>query len=276
MESLTLVFLSPLFLAFMIWEYRKLRSECREDYSIREILCNFSLAGLHQGADLLATLLLMPFFIWLYQFRLFNIEPGIISFFFAFLLQDFFYYWFHRASHNVHWMWASHVAHHSSRRMNFTTAFRQSLTYPVSGMWLFWTPMMFIGFHPDFVVLIVALNLGFQFFVHTRMVKHLGWLEYIFNTPSHHRVHHARNPEYIDRNFAGVLIIWDKFFGTFVKEKDGISIDYGIPKQLDSWNPIVVTFHQWKTLLSLAFSLKRKTLRQRLLHLFGPPAYSDH
>ncbi len=135
--------------------------------------------------------------------------------------------------------------------------------------------MILIGFHPETVVLIVALNLGFQFFVHTRMVRNVGWLEHIFNTPSHHRVHHARNPEYIDRNFAGVLIVWDKIFGTFVQEKNDLVIDYGIPKPLDSWNPVTVTFHQWKTLLSQALSRKPKTFRQRLLHLFGPPAYSD-
>ncbi|MFL7026763.1 sterol desaturase family protein [Enterovibrio norvegicus] len=275
LESLTLLFLSPIFLICMILEYRALKRRHQADYSLKELICNFSLAGLHQGADVIATLLLMPFFLWLFQFRLFDITLTPITVFAVFVLQDFFYYWFHRASHHVHWLWASHVAHHSSENMNFTTAFRQSLTYPLSGMWLFWTPLMLIGFDPTFVVLVVALNLGFQFFVHTRIVGKLGWVEYIFNTPSHHRVHHARNQEYIDRNFAGVLIIWDKCFGTYVEERDDIHIDYGIPKPIHSWNPFVATFHQWKTLITLAFSRTPTPMNTRLQYLFGSPAFSD-
>ncbi|PKF49005.1 sterol desaturase, partial [Enterovibrio nigricans] len=220
-------------------------------------------------------LLLMPFFLWLYQFRLLDISLTPFAFVTLFILQDFFYYWFHRASHHIHWLWASHIAHHSSEKMNFTTAFRQSLTYPISGMWLFWTPLIVIGFPPSSVVLIVALNLGFQFFVHTRIVKKLEWIETIFNTPSHHRVHHARNPEYIDRNFAGVLIIWDKGFGTFVEEKPDVVIDYGIPKQVNSWNPFVATFHQWRTMLGLALSAKPTPLNVRFRYLFGTPKFAD-
>lgn len=274
-ESLTLLLLSPLFLLCMVMEYRLLRAKGKADYSAKELLCNFSLAALHQSSDLIATLLLMPLFLWLYQYRIFDISLTPLSLLAVFVLQDFFYYWFHRASHHIHWLWASHVAHHSSERMNFTTAFRQSLTYPVSGMWLFWTPSVLIGFPPKLVIFVVALNLGFQFFVHTQVIHKLGLLEYLFNTPSHHRVHHAKNPQYIDRNFAGVLIIWDKLFGTFVPEQDGVTIDYGIPKPINSWNPLVATFHQWKTMLSHAFGAGPVPFRTRLRYLFGPPKIAD-
>ncbi|SKA66981.1 sterol desaturase family protein [Enterovibrio nigricans] len=274
-EALTLLLLAPLFFICMVVEYRILKKRGDSDYSLKEVVCNFSLAGFHQAADLIATLLLMPFFLWLYQFRLLDISLTPFAFVTLFILQDFFYYWFHRASHHIHWLWASHIAHHSSEKMNFTTAFRQSLTYPISGMWLFWTPLIVIGFPPSSVVLIVALNLGFQFFVHTRIVKKLEWIETIFNTPSHHRVHHARNPEYIDRNFAGVLIIWDKGFGTFVEEKPDVVIDYGIPKQVNSWNPFVATFHQWRTMLGLALSAKPTPLNVRFRYLFGTPKFAD-
>ena len=125
-------------------------------------------------------------------------------------------------------MWASRVVHHSSERLNLSTAFRQSLTYPVSGMWLFWLPLAWIGFEPTAIVAVVAINLGFQFFVHTQAIGKLGWLEKVFNTPSHHRVHHARNAKYIDRNYAGVLIVWDKLFGTYVEEDDAVPCEYGI------------------------------------------------
>ncbi|WP_028021495.1 sterol desaturase family protein [Enterovibrio calviensis] len=274
-ESLTLVLLAPIFFICMVLEYRLLRKRGDNDYSLKELLCNFSLAGLHQASDIIATLLLMPFFLWLYQFRVFDISLTPLSIIIVFILQDFFYYWFHRASHHVHWLWASHISHHSSERMNFTTAFRQSLTYPLSGMWLFWTPLMLLGYPPTFVVVVVALNLGFQFFVHTRMVGKLGWVEHIFNTPSHHRVHHARNPEYIDRNFAGVLIVWDKLFGTFVEERNDIKIDYGIPHAVNSWNPFVATFHQWRTLFRLALSPTKTPLSKRMAYLFGSPKISD-
>ncbi|WP_325895302.1 sterol desaturase family protein [Grimontia sp. NTOU-MAR1] len=275
-ESLTLLFFAPIFLLCMILEFRILKRQGDKDYSPKELICNFSLAGLHQGADVIATLLLMPFFLWLFQFRLFDIGLTPLTLFTVVILQDFFYYWFHRASHHIHWLWVSHIAHHSSERMNFTTAFRQSLTYPISGMWLFWTPLILIGFPPNLVILVVALNLGFQFFVHTRVVSKLGWIEKVFNTPSHHRVHHARNPEYIDRNFAGVLIIWDKIFGTFVEERKDIDIDYGIPKPINSWNPFVATFHQWKTMLSLALSRSNVSFKTRISYLFGAPEIADN
>jgi sterol desaturase/sphingolipid hydroxylase (fatty acid hydroxylase superfamily) len=160
-----------------------------------------------------------------------------------FVAQDFLYYFFHRAHHRVRWMWCSHVVHHSSERLNLSTAFRQSLTYPLSGMWLFWLPLAWLGFGPDWVILIVGLNLAFQFFVHTEVVGKLGVLELVFNTPSHHRVHHGKNPQYIDRNYAGVLIIWDKLFGTFVEEQE--APQYGIVRQVKSHNPITLTFHEW-------------------------------
>ncbi|MCG2837224.1 sterol desaturase family protein [Photobacterium sp. WH77] len=271
MEVLILLAISPLFFISMLWEYRRLRQEGSQDYNWKELACNLTLAGLHQSADLIATLLLMPFFLWLYQYRLFDIQMSLATVALAFLLQDFCYYWFHRASHHINWLWASHIVHHSSQHMNFTTAFRQSLTYPVSGMWIFWLPLILIGYPPATVVLVVSVNLGFQFFVHTRVIKRLGWLEHIFNTPSHHRVHHARNPEYIDKNFAGVLILWDKLFGTFVPENDSTIIRYGVREDVTGWRPLQATFDHWQHIFSRALA-PNQSLKSRLYCLFGPPA----
>ncbi|MFA0037672.1 sterol desaturase family protein [Vibrio chagasii] len=275
MESLILVFFAPAFGVCMLLELRYLRRKGQADYSPREVLCNLALAALHQSADLLATFLLMPFFLWLHQYRVCDITLSPLTVLAAFLLQDFLYYWFHRASHRINWLWASHVAHHSSPRMNFSTTFRQSLTYPISGMWLFWTPLIFVGFPPRLIIAVVAINLGFQFFVHTRVVKRLGWLEYVLNTPSHHRVHHAINPDYIDRNYAGVLIIWDRMFGTFTPERDGIMIGYGITEPVAPWEPLTVTFHRWKKMLSNVFTSEDASLSQRLWYIVGPPDYRD-
>ena len=267
--EIILLALSPIFLLCIGYEFIKHRAL----YDIKDSMANTALALIHQGADALSLLALMPLFYWLFELRLFEIELTPLTIVGAFLLQDFLYYWFHRASHHLHWLWAAHVVHHSSRIMNFSTAFRQSVMYPVVGMWMFWTPMMLLGFEPKVVLMVVACNLAFQFFVHTEIIKKLGWIEYVFNTPSHHRVHHAINPGYIDRNFAGVLIIWDKIFGTFVEEDSKKVCKYGIIGQIESNNPIRINFHQWRHMLRSARAAKgvRATLRA----LFGYPTSSN-
>lgn len=267
-SEIILLALSPLFLIFVCCEFIKFKRY----YDIKDSLANTVLALLHQGADAIALLLLMPLFNWLYDYRLFDIEVSVLSIAFAFLLQDFLYYWFHKASHHIHWLWAAHVVHHSSTKMNFTTAFRQSLMYPVAGMWVFWLPMILIGFEPLTVFSVVALNLAYQFFVHTQIVGKLGWFEKVFNTPSHHRVHHAINAGYLDKNFAGVLIIWDKLFGTFVEEDKSKPCKYGIIGQLNSNNPVIITFHQCEHLLKSVY--KASGIKAKCRVLFGYPTSS--
>ena len=153
--EIILIALSPIFLIFIAYEFLK----HRQNYVIKDSLANTALALMHQGADAIALLFLMPIFYWLYEFRLLDIELSFLSLFFAFLLQDFLYYWFHRASHHIHWLWSAHVVHHSSTEMNFSTAFRQSIMYPITGMWLFWMPMILIGFDPELINNIFALVL---------------------------------------------------------------------------------------------------------------------
>lgn len=263
--ELILLGLSPIFLLCVFVEFKK----ARQYYSIKDSLNNTVLALLHQGSDALILLLLLPFFNWLHQYALWNIPLTAGSLFIGFILQDFLYYWFHRASHNIHWFWVAHVVHHSSTRMNFTTAFRQSVLYPLVGMWLFWLPMIMIGFSPTTVFAIVAINLAYQFFVHTQTVGNLGWFEHIFNTPTHHRIHHAINRPYIDKNYGGVLIIWDKLFGTFAKEDKSIVIKYGIVGELPEDNPLSANFKQ---LGVLAQQMQReKKLLDKLKVLFGYP-----
>lgn len=266
--TLILLAISPIFWLFIGYEFLKYRRH----YIIADSLANTALALLHQVTDAVALLILMPFFYVLHEYRLWDVELNWMTVFGAFVLQDFLYYWFHRASHNIHWMWAAHVAHHSSQEMNFSTAFRQSLMYPVAGMWLFWTPMIVIGFDPKIVFGVVALNLAFQFFVHTKIIGKLGVFEKLFNTPSHHRVHHAINSKYVDRNFAGVLIIWDKIFGTYVEEDDNVPCKYGIIGQLNSNNPIKISFHQWIHMFKEA--KRAKGWRAKRKALFGYPTSS--
>lgn len=269
MEQWILMAMAPVFLLLIGLEAWYWRSRRPGMYTLVDTTSNAALALMHQGADLLAWAATIGLFHAVYQVRLFDVPANAWGILLLVIAQDFFYYWFHRAHHRIRWMWASHVTHHSSERLNLSTAFRQSLTYPVSGMWLFWLPLALLGFEPTHIVAVVAINLGFQFFVHTQAIGRLGFLEHVFNTPSHHRVHHARNPRYIDRNYAGVLIIWDKLFGTFVAEDPADPCDYGIVGQVHSHNPLTLTFHEWRDMFRDA--ARSLSWRQRLRQLFGPP-----
>ncbi len=159
-----------------------------------------------------------------------------------FLLEDLAYYWYHRTHHTVRMFWASHVVHHSSRHYNLSTALRQSWT-PFSAL-PFWLPLAFIGFPPWMILAQQSISLIYQFFLHTERVGKL-WapIEFVFNTPSHHRVHHGSNTEYLDKNYGGILIIWDRIFGSF--QPEGAAVVYGLTKNIDTYNPLRVATHEF-------------------------------
>jgi sterol desaturase/sphingolipid hydroxylase (fatty acid hydroxylase superfamily) len=267
-SSIILLLLAPVFLIIFAMECIYCYRKSIPIYSLKDTLANIALSLMYQVSDVLFTLLVIKtIYIWIFNhgLQIFSIN-SIWNIALLFLFQDFLYYWFHRAAHTVRWLWASHVTHHSSTKLNFSIAFRQSMTYPISGMWMFWMPLAYMGFNPDMIILVVALNLAFQFFIHTQIVKKIGVLEKIFNTPSHHRAHHGTNPQYIDKNYAGVLIIWDKIFGSFIAEKD--VPNYGIVGQVYSYNPITLTFHEWRSMFSDVFRNKS------LLHFIMPPSWN--
>lgn len=159
----------------------------------------------------------------------------------AFVVYDFCYYWNHRMGHEVNVLWAAHVVHHSSEDYNLTTALRQTSGSFLS--WIFYLPMALLGFPPEIFITVGALNLVYQFWVHTRHIPKLGWFEWVFVSPSNHRVHHAQNAVYIDRNYGGVFIIWDRLFGSFQEELDDDPVVFGIRTQLKSWNPVWANLH---------------------------------
>jgi sterol desaturase/sphingolipid hydroxylase (fatty acid hydroxylase superfamily) len=194
---------------------------------------------------------------------------GLVLCFFA---EDLAYYWFHRTAHNQRWFWASHVVHHSSQFYNLSTALRQTWTGNLSLSFAFWLPLMIVGFPPAMVVMFSGYSLIYQFFIHTEAVGRLGPLEWVLNTPSHHRVHHAVNPRYLDRNFGGVLIVWDRLFGSFAQETAADPPRYGIVHQLDTFNPLSIAFQEWLAILSDLRTAR--TWRERSLYLFGPPGWS--
>lgn len=187
-----------------------------------------------------------------------------------FLAVEFAYYWFHRSSHRVRWLWATHAVHHSPTDLNFSAAYRLGWTSLVSGAWAFWLPLVALGFHPAAVFGTLAFNLLYQFWLHTELIGRLPrWFEWAFNTPSHHRVHHASNEGYLDRNYGGVLIVFDRLFGSFAEERASEPCRYGVPGRQPSRNPFVIAFAEWA---ALARDVARApTWRIRAAAAFGPP-----
>lgn len=177
--------------------------------------------------------------------RLFEIPLAWWSLLLLFFLEDHSYYWYHRASHEIPAFWAAHVAHHSSERYHLATALRQPWT-TFWHHWIFWLPLAWLGFHPVWIFTAQAINLIYQFWIHTPFIDRLGPLEWILNTPSHHRVHHGSNPRYIDRNHGGIFILWDRLYGTFELETE--KVRYGITKPVHSYNPLWLNLHVYADL----------------------------
>jgi alkylglycerol monooxygenase len=189
------------------------------------------------------------------QLALFQMESSWWMWVTAFVLYDFCYYWNHRLGHEMNILWAAHVVHHSSEEYNLTTALRQSGSSFFS--WIFYLPMAILGFEPLVLITVGSLNLIYQFWVHTRHIPKLGWYEGVFVTPSNHRVHHAQNQIYIDRNYGGVFILWDRLFGSFQEELDEDKPIYGIRKALKSWNPLWANVHVYAQLGKDCWHAKR-------------------
>jgi sterol desaturase/sphingolipid hydroxylase (fatty acid hydroxylase superfamily) len=185
---------------------------------------------------------------------------------------EFFYYWYHRFSHTTRWFWAGHSPHHSPNQLNLSAAYRLGWLGRLTGSTLFFTPLVLLGFTPTVVLSALVLNLLYQFWLHADWVPRLGWLEGIFNTPSNHRVHHARNPEYLDANFGGVLVVFDRLCGTYIPERDDVPCDYGtITPTVSSRNPFVLNFSPW---IGLFKDLRTaRSLREVWMYMFGPPGW---
>lgn len=238
-----------------------------------------AVTSLIMGAGSVAEGLLLGFIAWGFLMALWQLTPldmgaSLWAVLACFVLDDLRYYWVHRLGHRVRWVWASHVNHHSSQHYNLTTALRQTWTGTFTFMMVVKAPMVLLGFHPALVLFCGGLNLIYQFWIHTEAVRRLPrWFEAVMNTPSHHRAHHGRNPRYLDCNYAGVFIIWDRMFGTFVPEQDHDRPDYGLVHNIATFNPLRVAFHEWAGIFK-DMAQPGLTLKQRLLYAFAPPGYS--
>tara|TARA_B100000497_G_scaffold125875_1_gene163318 strand:+ start:896 stop:1732 length:837 start_codon:yes stop_codon:yes gene_type:complete len=228
--------------------------------------------GLFMGNIIMVLLtkgIIFGFNLYLFQFNVFNLSdylPFWVVFVLSFFIIDFTFYWYHRASHRVRFLWAIHMNHHSSEEMNFLVAFRQAWFNPFSKIPFFMFLPLFL-LDPTITVVAGAIATLIGVLGHTQIVDKLGLLEYIFNTPSHHRVHHGSNPEYIDKNYGNLFIIWDKIFGTF--EPEVAPVIYGIKDNVNTYNPVKITFRDW---LSLAKDIKNShSIKEALSYIVSPP-----
>lgn len=225
-----------LVIAEMIWSWR----HDKKVYQVKDTLANLGIMAGFQLSKLLFAGWQIGLLSWAYRYRVFDFEPGLWLFAATFVLSDFVYYWFHRASHAWKPLWAFHLTHHSSPWMNLTTSYRLNW-FSAAVTPFFYVPMALLGFPPLMIALSVGLNLLYQFLMHTEAVGKLGKLEGIIDTPSAHRVHHGCNPIYIDKNFGGVFMLWDRIFGTYQPETE--KVRYGITEGFVSYNPFVLVFH---------------------------------
>jgi sterol desaturase/sphingolipid hydroxylase (fatty acid hydroxylase superfamily) len=266
-----LVILFPVFLALAAAEAIHVRGTAI--YKWRDSLASATLGG----GYLVTELVLYPLFVWtvfdwVHGLSPLRIETSLASFVLLYIAVDFLFYVYHRTSHRVRWFWATHCVHHASEHMNFTTAMRQSALYPLAMAWIFFLPLAVAGFDREWIFFALALNLAYQFFLHTQCVGKLpAPIEWLFNTPSHHRVHHGRNDRYIDRNYGGTFIVFDRLFGTFTPEDENEKAEYGITRQVHSYNPIYLTLHEWIDMLRDV--ARPGPLAARLKHLWAPPEW---
>ncbi|MBA6411539.1 sterol desaturase family protein [Parahaliea sp. F7430] len=239
-----IVYAVPFFILAMLLELVYGVVKQRNTYRLSDSISSLFLGTLSQGRRFVVLGVGgYVYYLITQHFTLSLMDPGHwFTWLLAFVLYDFCYYWLHRFGHERTILWAAHVAHHQSEDYNLSTALRQTSTGFLLG-WVFYIPMYLLGIPAEVVVTVGSLNLIYQFWVHTEHVPKLGWYEWFFVTPSNHRVHHAQNDAYLDRNYGGVFIIWDRLFGTFQEELDNDPPIYGIRGPLRSWNPLKALSH---------------------------------
>jgi len=213
-------------------------------YEFQDSIASLGTAIINQCVNVLVSFLWLPVLAWLYAHRLLEIENSPMAAVALFLGVDFLFYWFHRFGHRTNIGWAAHMPHHSTEELNYAVALRASVTQRFFSFFFYW-PLALVGFAPEYVVAMVAFHLVLQLIPHTRVVPKLPrFIESWMNTPSHHRVHHARNDRYLDKNYGGFLIIWDKLFGSFEEETETAS--YGVTSPPNTWDPTFINFQVWR------------------------------
>ena len=259
-----------LLLAVELWSFRVAADEDLVGYEARDTRTSLAMGGGNVVINAVWKLVVVVVYAGLYELSPLRMPADQWwTYALLFFADDFAYYWFHRISHEVRVFWASHVVHHSSQYFNLSTALRQTWT-PMT-YFPFWAPIALLGFKPWMIFTMQAVSLMYQFWIHTERIHKLPrWFEYIFNTPSHHRVHHGSNDMYLDRNSAGILIVWDRMLGTFQGEDEPVR--YGLTKNLRTFSPPKVAFHEWIAVWNDVRDAN--SWRDRLGYAFGGPGWT--
>ena len=266
-----IAFAIPFFVSFMLLEYYISKRKNKTIHQFNESVANINVGIVERISDLLTTGSFFFIFSWLNQnYAIFYIPNNWITWVLLFLATDLLWYWYHRLGHEVNLFWAAHIVHHQSEDFNYTTAARITVFQAIA-RGIFWSILSIIGFKAEMITIFLLIHGTYPFFTHTQLIGKLGWLEYILVTPSHHRVHHSSNNEYLDKNYGDMLIIWDKIFGTFAAEKEAPK--YGLTTPLDSHSFLWQHFHYVLELL-LALRLS-KGFKQKMKIIFGSPNTID-
>ncbi len=263
---------TPFFILFILLEMVWARRSRPTSYEPRDTLTSLAMGLGSVAAGMIVAGLSLAMLEGAHAVRLATIGWQWWAWIACFVLDDLTYYWIHRSGHRVRWFWASHVNHHSSQHYNLSTALRQSWTSFIALGFLFRLPLALIGFDPAMILTCAGINLVYQFWIHTEAIGRMPrWFEAVMNTPSHHRVHHGVNPQYLDRNYAGVFIVWDRLFGTFQREEDDVPIHYGIVRQLGSFNLLWTAFHEW---IGIAKDVCSAPWRHKLSYIWRVPGWT--
>jgi sterol desaturase/sphingolipid hydroxylase (fatty acid hydroxylase superfamily) len=269
-----IVLATPVFLLLIALEFWVGHLRGRNTYRLNDTLNSIGLGVMSQVTGVFGRLLRIGLYTLAFEhLALFRLPSDALwVWLFALVFYDFCYYWLHRAGHRVRWFWNNHAVHHSTNELNLGASLRIGAFGRLIGVSVFLLPMVWIGFDLRTVLGALTLNLLFQFWIHATWIPKLGWLEGWLNTPSAHRVHHAANLEYLDGNYGGVLVVFDRLFGTYIPERDDLPCRYGLVKPMTSYNPLVVEFAQWGALLRDLASARSP--RAVLGYLFMPPGWA--
>ena len=268
-----IIYAIPFFVFAMLLEFVVSSNKNMKSYTAKDAFSSIAMGLGNVFIGFLSKLFVFAALYYVYEsFRIFTIPITWWSFVILFFLDDFSYYWFHRTSHENRFFWASHVVHHSSRHYNLSTALRQTWTGGLYSF-IFWLWLPLLGFHPGMILFQMSISLLYQFWIHTELIKQMPkWIEFFFNTPSHHRVHHGSNPIYLDRNHAGILIIWDRLFGTFQPELKHEKVKYGLVVNIKTYNPILIAFNEWGALFKDLIT-RNLSVTNRIKYLYKPPGW---
>lgn len=270
-ESLLVLITTPVYILVIGGEILYSYFNKRQLYSGKGVLANIYLSVLNFSLDIMvrgACLVVLNYF---YQFRFFEIQHVILYWVVLAIAEDFMFYWLHRIDHYCRFFWAVHVTHHSSEEFNLTVGFRSSVFQPLY-RFIYFIPISLMGFKGVDIMFMYAATQIYGILVHTQLIHKMGILEYIFVTPSHHRVHHGSNVRYLDKNMGMFLIIWDKLFGTFQAEEDKDPVKYGLTTNIKTYNPITMVFHEWKNIISDL--RKPSSFKDKIMYILGPPGWS--